>query len=149
MIVFPSTQETTEIIDSIRAAIGRVVTFTTIDSTTECTACTLDPVTQTSTNSFCEVCGGIHFIPTYLDVIVSGHVTWNTADDIAPYAGGNVFEGDCRVQIKRSNKNLNIIDRTESVKVDGRTLKIDKIIPRGVPQLNRIILLLQEEDKDE
>lgn len=137
-----------QIIDDIRATVGRAVTFTVLDSATDCPACDIDPVTDTSTDSFCPTCSGLGYIYEYEDVIVSGHVIWKTADDLNPYVAGQIFEGDCTVQVKYTDYNLDIIDRTESIEVDGRTLKLDKVIPRGVPQPNRIILLLQEEDKD-
>lgn len=143
-ITFPSSIHTTDVIDKIRTAIGRPVTFTVISDTAECSICSLDPNTGTSVDSFCPECNGEYYILTYSGVQVSGHVTWREADDLQWVTGGQLLDGDCKVQIKHTPQNLTIIDTTETVNVDGKIMEIDKKIFRGVPTINRIILLLKE-----
>ena len=138
----------TSIIDAIRAEIGRAVTFNVLATTSGCSACgSLDPVTQTSTDSSCVVCEGEYWINTYSGVTITGHVTWGSADEIAWYPGGKVYEGDCRVQIKYTVANLNTVDTAKDVIVDNKILVVDKITLRGVPQINRILVDLLEQEK--
>lgn len=146
MIYFPDTVPT---IDAIRGAIGRAVTLTVLDGTTPCPVCQEDPVTHTSINSYCPVCSGVYHMPNYEYVVVTGHVTWKSADDMTWYSTGQLMGGDCRVQVKKTPEMDYIIDKIHRARVDGRVLELDKIIPRGVPQLNRYILILKEEEKDE
>ena len=148
LITFPS--NTTEIIDDIRGAIGRPVSFYSISNETVCSAgCILDPVTNTSTNSFCPVCSGNYYIYTYSGVTVSGHVFWNSSDLMNWPSAGFTFEGECRVQIKYTQELLSLVDNTEYVIVDGKKMTIRNKAYRGVPNINRIILYLDQEERDD
>jgi hypothetical protein len=137
----------THIIDDIRGVIGRTVDFHTIVSVSGCSVCGLDPVTNTSADSFCVVCSGVYWIPTYSVVTRSGHVTWGKADMMNWYPGGQQFDGDCRVQIKLLNDTMSMLDDTEFVVVDEKVLEIDSIIIRGVPTPNRVLVDLIEKEK--
>lgn len=144
-ISFPSNTEDT--IDAIREAIGRNVTFVTVSSIA-CTAsgCGLDPVTNTSTNSFCITCSGLYWIPRLTSYAVKAHVTWGNADQLNWVTGGQIFEGDCRIQVKNTAETLTAIEDTDHVIVDGKTFEIQSKIYRGVPELNRVILDLIERE---
>lgn len=137
-------ENTTEIIDAIRGAIGRDVTFYVLAGSLPCPACDLDPTTNTSTNSFCEICSGVYWINTYSGVSISGHVTWNDHDMLTWQTGGQLFDGDCRIQIKYTPENITVLDNTKWVEIDGKTLEIKRRNMRGVQQVNRIILSLIE-----
>ena len=143
-IVWP--EDTTETIDAIRGAIGRNVTFVVTVSSISCHVCELDPVTSTSMNQFCVYCSGLYYTPVYSGYVISGHVTWAGADIMGWVAGGQYFDGDCRVQIKHTATNLNIVDNTEYVEIDNKVLTIKSKILRGVQNLNRIILDLIEKE---
>ena len=142
-ILFP--EDTEETIDAIRDAIGRDVLFVTA-TYSGCNTCSLDPTTNTSTDSFCPTCSGIYWIPTYTENAINAHVTWAGADIMGWVAGGQYFDGDCRVQIKYSTANLTIVEDTEYVEVDSKILTIRSKIFRGVQNLNRIILDLIEKE---
>lgn len=144
-IVWPS--DTTSVIDAIRGVIGRRVYFYKVINNSECTVCELDPVTGHSTDSFCYECSGLYYIPTYSGVTLSGHVTWAGADQLGWVTGGQILEGDCRVQIKYTEENDLLLDDTEWVEVDDRKLTIVKRLPRGVPTVNRILVDLKEKEK--
>lgn len=146
-ITFPS--NTKEIIDQMRGAIGRNVTFVVLASSTACPSCGYDPITRTSTDSFCETCSGEYWIPIYSGYTVSGHITWGKADILNWQSGGQQFDGDCRVQIEYSTRNIEILDITDHVIVDNKILEIKKKILRGVRELNRILLDLIEREKNE
>lgn len=140
-ITFPS--NTAEIIDSIRGAIGRDVYFYT-EEKIPCSACDLDPVTDTSLNSFCLVCSGLGYTYTYEYTQVSGHVTHNPQDVMKWTAGGQLYEGDCRVQIKFTEEYKTLVEGASYVIVDGDKYDVHKKIYRGVPSINRILIDLKQ-----
>ena len=142
-ISFPS--DTKDVIDAIRGAIGRDVYFYT-DTPTQCSGCSLDPITNTSTDPYCIICDGLHWIPSYTEVSISGHITWGPSEVMGWVTGGQYIEGDCRVQIEYTSGNLNTLDNTEYVMVDDKRFTIRKRMYRGVPSLNRILIDLSEEE---
>ena len=147
-ITFPS--NTKEVINDIRDAIGRTITFNTLVSQSGCpvVGCNLDPVTNTSTNSFCPTCGSKYWINTYVDSEVTAHVRWKSMDADLWHTGGITWRGDCRAQIEYSAANITILDNSETVQVDGKLMSIEEKIYKGVPELNRIVLILNEEETD-
>ena len=146
VITWPN--DTESIIDQIRGVIGRDITFYVVASSTACSVCSLDPVTNTSTDPFCLTCSGLYWIPVYSGVTVSGHVTWGHSELLNWQSGGQFFDGDCRVQIKYTVANLDAVDRMKWAVVDGKQLFFLKKILRGVKQLNRILIDLKERKKD-
>lgn len=137
----------THIIDDIRELIGRTVTFHTLISTSGCSICVLDPVSQTSTDSFCPICSGEYWINTYSGVLKTAHITWGNADLLDWRTGGQLFEGDCRVQIKLEDTTLDMLDNAEYIVVDDKKVEVKSKILRGVPTLNRVILDCIEKEK--
>lgn len=135
-ITFPSTKDT---IDKIRHAIGRETHFFT-ENETPCTGCSLDPVTLTTTNPFCTVCSGIGYTYTYDDVMISAHITWGGVDNLNWVTGGQLMEGDVRLQIEYTPYTLNLVNTVDYIVVDARKVMINKKILRGAQPLNRIIL---------
>ncbi len=97
--------------------------------------------------TFCPVCSGLYWIPIYSGYTISGHVTWGASDSMNWYTGGQVFEGDCRVQIEYTDDIITVINNTDYVMVDGKKMDIRKTILRGVKELNRILLDLIERKK--
>jgi hypothetical protein len=136
-ISFPT--DTRELINSIRGVVGRAVYFYT-DNPTECSVCSLDPITNTSTNPYCTTCSGLHYIHNYSSTTISGHITWNPAETLQWSAGGQYELGDVRVQVEYTVSNLSTIDNTEYIMVDGKRVIIRNKIYRGVPELNRVLL---------
>lgn len=147
ILTYPTDLET-EAVDAMRVAIGRDITFNYLDHTDECTLCDENPMDHTSTNPYCTGCGGTHFIAIIERYSTLAHITWGPADKMAWETGGQIFNGDCRVQIKYTQPNLDIVDKTLTVEVDGQLLEIRKTILRGVQILNRIILDLIQIEKD-
>lgn len=137
-----------EVVDAIRSAIGRETIWYTVASSIPCDICSLDPVTNTSTDSFCPQCSGFYWIPTYSGVTISGHITWGPADKLAWETGGQMFDGDCRVQIKYTPENASVVENAKWVVVDQRLMQINKINLRGVQQINRILVDLIEKEKE-
>ena len=139
-ITFPS--NTTDIIDTIRGVIGRAFTMYVTVSGTACTTCTLNPITDTATDPFCEECDGEYWIGTVSGVSYSGHIRWLTAQQALYTAGGVIEDGDCVVTIKNTSDNLTNVERAEYLVVDDRDIYIKKFTLRGVPALNRIRITL-------
>jgi len=138
----------THIIDDIRGLIGRPVDFYTSPTYSGCGTCVLDPYSNTSTDSFCTTCAGIYWIPQYNVITVTGHITWGNADMLDWYSVGQQFNGDCRIQIKYTDANNDMIEITEKIVVDGKSVEIKSKILRGVPSLNRILLDCIEKEKE-
>ena len=138
--------DTKAIIDDIREAIGSEVTFYTV-TISGCSNCALDPISNESTNSFCPTCSGLYWIPVYSGVDILAHITWGQSDEMNWHSGGQIFDGDCRIQIEYTDANVTIVDTTDYVKVDGRKMDIRKTTPRGVKEINRLLLDLVERDK--
>ncbi len=145
-ITWPS--NTVEIIDEIRYAIGRNVTFYVVDSSTPCPVCDIDPVTNTSIDPFCLTCSGVGYLYTYSGVAVSGHVTWAFSELLSWQSGGKQFEGDCRVQVKYTVANLDAVENSKWVEVDGKQMFVIKKTLRGVQPINRILVDLIERNQE-
>ncbi|HAQ02271.1 TPA: hypothetical protein DCQ22_00010 [Candidatus Nomurabacteria bacterium] len=143
-IVFPS--DTKDVIDAIRGVIGREIVFHVVASATACTSCDLDPVTNTSTDSFCLECNGVYWVPTYSGIAISGHVAWGKSDQMRWEAGGQWFEGSCGAQVELTEDNLQTVNDTIYVTIDDKEMEIRKTMRRGVPELNRILIDLIEKE---
>jgi len=145
-ITFPDTEITTDIIDNIRLSIGRLVSFFA-PTLSGCSVCDLDPITNTSTDSFCPVCSGEHWVKTYTATTITGHVNWGPADKLNWQSGGQIFDGDVTIQIKAEDDTIALLDNTDYILVDGRKVEEKNRIPRGVPDINRYILNCIEKEK--
>jgi hypothetical protein len=143
----PFPDNTREQIEEIAGMIWRQVTFYVVDSLTQCPACSLDPITNTSTDSFCVVCSGEYWIPTYSGVTLSGHVTWGASENRAWETGGMLDFGEGTVKVMHTQEIENIIHSSQFVMVDEREMDIKNILLRGVPQINRIIVVLKEKER--
>lgn len=136
----------TGIIDDIRNQIGRGVEFY-VPTYSGCGICVLDPYTNTSTDSTCSGCDGEYWIPSYAITVITGHITWGSSDLLNWQTGGQLFEGDCRIQIKYTAENIQVVEGTEYLVADEKKLEVQSKILRGVPTLNRIILDCIEKEK--
>lgn len=145
-IIWPD--NTPSIIDDIRGAIGRPTTWYTVATKTPCDVCGLDPITDTSLDSFCPSCNGLGYLYTYSGTTITGHVTWAFSEQLGWTAGGWQYEGDCRVQIKHTPENVTIVENVEWVDVDGKDMQVTKKTLRGVPTINRILVDLIERNKE-
>lgn len=145
-ITFPS--NTRDTIEEIINAIGRNITFFT-STLSGCYNCSLDPVTNTSTDSFCPICSGVYWISTYSGYDIVAHVTWKYADKDKWETGGHVFLGDGIVKVMYSGPYMDVINETDYMLVDGKQVSIEKITLLGVPTLNRIILDFKERNKQD
>lgn len=141
---FPS--NTRDIIEQIINQDGRLVTFGVIVSQSGCAYCTLDPISQTSTDSFCPVCSGVYWINTYDEWQTIAHVTWGRSEDRDWMTGGMIDNGECSVKFMHTPEAEAIVHAAEYVIVDNRQMDVQKIILRGVPQVNRIIVNLKEKE---
>lgn len=145
-ITFPS--NTVEVIDAIRGAIGRDVTFYVVASSTACPTCGIDPVTNTAIDSFCLTCSGVGYLYTYSGATMSGHVTWGHSELLNWQSTGQQFEGDCRVQVKYTEANLEAVENAKWVDVDGKDMMVLKKTLRGVQPINRILVDCIERNKE-
>src|SRR5690349_21577545 len=146
MITWPA--GTRDVIEEIINAIGRDVTFVT-STLSGCYNCDLDPVTDTSTDSFCPICSGLYWIPTYSGHDITAHVTWKFSDKQDWQTGGMTFLGDGIVKVMYSGPYMDIIEETDYMVVDGSQVNIEKVTLLGVPSVNRIILDFKERQKND
>jgi hypothetical protein len=140
-IIFPS--NTKDIIDQIRDAIGRPVYFFR-RYTVPCSACSIDPISGDSTNSFCTVCSGEGYVVTFSGYTINGHITHKPQEMMQWSSAGQWFEGDVRVQVELTDSNITVIENTEYVMVDEKKFDIRSTFKRGVPTLNRVLIDLKE-----
>lgn len=143
-IAWPS--GTREQIEDMIEAIGRNVIFQ-IPTVSGCSLCDLDPITNTSVNSFCPVCSGTYWISTYSGYTVKAHVTWKFADKNDWQTGGYTFVGDGIIKVMYSGVTMSAIDNADYVIVDDKTVNIEKITLLGVPSINRVILDFKERSR--
>lgn len=141
------------ITDQIRNAIGRDITVNYKVPSGYWTACpeptcTLNPKTGLSTDQFCQTCNGEYWLNTTSGISIKSHVTWKEGDIPMWYPGGRVFEGDCLVQMKYTIANVGYVASSTSFIVDGRELEKKSVIYRGVPDVNRILVTLEQQDND-
>ena len=145
VITFPA--DTRQVINAIRGAIGRPVYINVDVSTSGCSACSLDPINNTSTDAFCATCSGMYWFVTTEYVTTSGHIRWAPFDKPQFEPGGIVYNGDCIVTVENTAANLAAIKRSNYIMTDGKKLILDKYTIRGVPQLNRIRIFLRQEEE--
>ncbi len=150
MISWPSDQVTTTIQEIINA-IGREFTIYTKTSGTPCPNClasgSYNPVTKTSTNSFCPICQGSYFLNIPSGVTLTGHVKWNTGEAPIWKPGGIVPEGDCTITVLYASGIENKIKNSVKFEVDEKILTLKNYRTRGVPTINRFIINLIQEPK--
>jgi len=144
-ITFPS--DTKDTIDAIRSAIGRDISAFVTTSVSGCALCSLDPINNTSTDSTCSGCNGYYWISSQTEVTITGHVRWYPFDEQNFTPGGIVYQGDCVVTVEYSLPILQTVQDADYFSVDSKRMVLDKYLLRGKPDVNRIRLLLKEEEK--
>ena len=147
MTIAPFPNNTRQQIEEMIEQDGRPVTFYIVESTTECPMCSLDPISNTSTDSFCPTCSGEYWIPVYSGWTITAHVTWGKADNRAWETGGMLDNGDCSVKFMYSGAYQNFVEISEYAIIDSRIMDVQRVIPRGVPEINRLIVELKEREK--
>ncbi len=145
--VAPFPKNSGEVIRAIINEIGRDVFFYYPTSFSGCSDCSLDPITNTSTDSFCQVCSGQYWIPTFSGMRYTAKVTWNMSELPSWMTGGIVENGDCTVQIAYSGGIEDVIFSSEYVMVDNREMDVKDVMLRGVPNINRVLVVLKEKER--
>lgn len=145
LAAFPS--NTKDQIEQMILMDGREVSFYIPTNPSGCSLCSLDPITDTSTDSYCPQCSGSYWIYTYSGWDVVAHVTWGRSEDLAWQTGGMLDNGDCTVKFIFSGWMQDIIDDATYVIVDERIMNIQRTTLRGVPEINRAIVHLKEKEK--
>jgi len=147
-IAWPS--NTATIINTIRHTIGREITIFVDVVGDPCPVCTLDPVTNLSTDPFCVTCEGNYWINTISAWTCSAHVRWLSADRPLWVTGGVVEEGDCKVTISggsnvSSGTPLYNVQHASYFSVDGKEMYMKDFKLKGVQSVNRIQITLLED----
>jgi len=148
-ITWPSESHRVTIIDDIRDAIGRDITINTLVSGIPCPDITdsLDLVTNLSTNQFCPTCQGVYWLNTISGIETKAHVTWKGEDMLLWTPGGQIFTGDCLVQIKYTASAIYYVDNALSFIVDDKEMIKKDVTLRGAPEINRILVTLEQKEK--
>lgn len=143
-ITWPS--NTGEVINDIREEIGRDITINVSVTGTPCPDCDLDPITNTSLDSFCTTCSGVYWLNTTSGYVIKAHVRWMSADMPLYTQGGAIYEGDCIATLEFTEQNLENVQNSDSFVVDEKDLYLEKYALRGVPSINRIRVFLKEDN---
>jgi hypothetical protein len=145
--VLPKNQIKLQIEEIINMSTGRDVEVFYVYSTYACPVCDLDPITQTSVDSYCETCSGTYWIDIYSGAVWSGHVTWKYDYKNEFETGGRIFIGDVQVKVIHDEGREDLLKN--SVKyliVDDVTVDIVKITKLGNPP-NRLIISCKEREE--
>lgn len=126
---------------------GRPVTFYDAVSYSGCNLCSLDPISNTSTDSFCVQCSGLYWIPVYSGLELQAHVTYGRVDNKEWQTGGIVNDGTVTAKVMFSGWISDYIDGTDYVILDGRVYDIVDVDERGIPERNRILVRLKERQR--
>jgi len=146
-IIFPS--NTKEIIDEIRDTIGRNVEIHYTSSGVACTTCTQDSLTGRSTDPFCPECGGLGYAETSLMYSGMAHVRWTNVDNSYKAPGGKIDTGNCVVTMEYLDTLPAIIDASDYFLVDDIKLYYIDYDLRGVQEINRIAVNLQQDPREQ
>jgi hypothetical protein len=142
--LLPKSLIASQIEEIINNSTGRDVDIFYVYSTYECPACNLDPITQTSTDSFCETCSGVYFIPVWSGIMWSGHVTWKYDFKNEFETGGRVFIGDVQTKFVYETERESILKTPKTyLVVDDITVDIIKTTQLGNP-INRLVVHCKE-----
>lgn len=134
-------------IEEMINGIGRPVSFYNVATLSGCSLCSLDPITDNSTDSFCPQCSGEYWIPTYSGWQMTAHITYGQVDDKMWITGGIVDNGQITVKVMWSGGVADYINESEYVLVDGREYDVVSVMERGVPEVNRILVKLKEKER--
>jgi hypothetical protein len=141
---FPS--DVRETIEQIIHEIGRDVELFYVYSSYGCPICDLDPVTNTSVDSYCPVCSGTYWIDVYSGVTMSAHVTWRFDSQDEFETGGKYIQGDVRVKVMHTAEREQLIKNSSYLVVDGKITNVEKTTLLGTP-INRIVIDLKEKEE--
>lgn len=146
LAVYPP--NTRDQIEEIIGMVGRDVTFYYVYSSQACPNPndSLDPTTNTSTNSFCPICSGTYWIDIYSGVTMSAHVTWKYDFENEFTTGGRIFNGDARVKVMHTAERETIVKETKYLVVDDKVMNVQKTTLLGTP-INRIIVDVKEKEE--
>lgn len=144
---WPSKTNRDNFLNATLETIGRPVDFYYVVSTSGCSVCSLDPVTNTSTDAFCDVCSGAYWLETLASSGILSHVTWKFSEDLSWHSAGQQMVGDCQVRINYTPDTVAIVDSIRYLVVDERVMQVNKVDMRGSPEVNRIIISLMEKEK--
>lgn len=143
----PWPTNTREVISGIIDEIGRDVEIWYVWSSYACPVCTLDPITDTSNDSFCPTCSGEYWIDVMSGVEELAHVTWKFDFGNEFQTGGRNFIGDARVKFMHTDEMEDLVKEAKYLIVDGKTMNVERTTLLGAPQINRIILDLKEKEE--
>jgi len=148
IITFPS--NTAEVINSIRETIGRNIEIHYTSSGEVCPTCTQDTLTGRSFNPFCGTCGGLGYVTTPITLSALAHVRWkNNISDSYNTPAGKIDIGNCVVTLEYDATLPTIIETSDYFLVDDVKLYFTEYDLRGVKDINRIVIILQEDPRDQ
>lgn len=147
--IFPKVQAREQIEEIINNSTGREIELFYVYSTYACPNPddSLDPITNTSTNSFCAVCSGTYWIDVYSGVTMSAHVTWKFDYKNEFETGGRIFIGDAQAKVMHSPEREQLVKEAKYLVVDGKTMDTVKTTMLGNP-INRMVISLKERGEE-
>lgn len=134
------------LIDDLRMDIGRNITIKT-PTRNACSLCLpsgyYNPQSDASYWTKCPVCAGAYWLNTMVSTEVLARVHWTSDEAAAVTPGGKYYVGDARAHVDPSYHTL--MQQAQdggTVVIDGQEMTIVKINPKGVPEINRIEIIL-------
>lgn len=134
-------------IDRLREGIGRDIDFY-VSTRTICSLCVAsgyyDSLSDSSYYITCPICKGDYYTNSATITTVNARVRWTNDEAITATPAGKYYAGDASAHIEPKYLSLAEAAQAESGKVviDGHNMRINKIIPLGTIETNRIRLIL-------
>jgi hypothetical protein len=145
-IIFP---DTGDIINSIREVVGREIEIHYTNSGVVCPTCSQDTLTGRSIDPFCITCGGEGYITTPVVASAIAHVRWTNAGNSYNSPAGKIDTGNCIVTLEYDATLPSIIKASDYFLVDDTKLYFIDYDLRGVKEINRIVVKLQEDPREQ
>lgn len=151
LIMWPES-EVKDVLSGILTVVGRSFTINVKQTGIPCPLCLaggyLDPVTNTSTNSFCSICYGAYYINNISAISMSGHVRWINSEIPRWQSGGIIPDGDCKITVAFTDEIRANIENADTFEVDNKILSLKSYTIKGAKSPNRIIITLKEESNN-
>lgn len=145
IIVRPDVDFIGEVVADIIAALGRTITLHYLVSYDICPTCG-------GTDPFCLTCQGNPYVETETTLDITATVKWKLGklpESKRYKPEGQYLEGDCQLVVEYDSTYPPILDRCRKIVVDNRDCVLRGYYFRGEPEVNRIYIIVDEDQRSD